>query len=309
VPLRSTEAEAPDLDGLFRAAVAALDAGDPVALDRILAAHPELATARLERPGAWLREEVGAALDDFFARPYLLWFVAEDPVRRGRLPPNAPELARAIVETARRAGSADLKEQLDPALRLVAWSWIARESGVQLGLLDVLLDAGASPERGPENALVNDNRAAAAHLLARGAPPSVAALAVLGRLDEAARLLPVTSERELGFGLALAALRGEAGAVRWLLRAGADPNRPSEDLYAHGTPLHHAVSSGSLDTVVALLEAGAERGRRDSAWNGTPLDWAEHLLASPATRDAEPYRAIRAALLAVVEGEPGPPGP
>ena len=54
----------PELDEVFRAAVAALDAGDREALDRLLTAHPELATARLERPGAWLREEVGGALGD-----------------------------------------------------------------------------------------------------------------------------------------------------------------------------------------------------------------------------------------------------
>jgi peptide-methionine (S)-S-oxide reductase len=43
---------------------------------------------RLESPGAWLRDKVGGALDGFFRQPYLLWFVAEDPVRNGKLPGN-----------------------------------------------------------------------------------------------------------------------------------------------------------------------------------------------------------------------------
>jgi len=34
------------------------------------------------------RDTVGGAVDGFFQRPYLLWFVAEDPVRNGKLPRN-----------------------------------------------------------------------------------------------------------------------------------------------------------------------------------------------------------------------------
>jgi peptide-methionine (S)-S-oxide reductase len=54
---------------------------------------------------------------------------------------------------------------------------------------------------------------------------------------------------------------------------------PSADLYAHGTPLHHAVCSGSLDAVRVLVEAGADLARPDLAWGGTPLGWAEHYLS------------------------------
>jgi ankyrin repeat protein len=57
---------------------------------------------------------------------------------------------------------------------------------------------------------------------------------------------------------------------------GADINKPSEHLYSHGTPLHHAVWSGSLDTVKVLINAGADVRARDTAWNGTPLGWAEY---------------------------------
>jgi len=34
-----------------------------------------------------------------------------------------------------------------------------------------------------------------------------------------------------------------------------------DDVYAHGTPLHHAVSSGSLEAVQVLVEAGREGER------------------------------------------------
>lgn len=263
-------------DALMREAVSAVEAGDEETLARLLAAHPELARDRLEAPGAWLREQVGGALDDFFARPFLLWFVAEDPVRTGRLPANVARLARMIVDVAQREGAPTWREQVDHALRLVSWSWIARECGVQLELIDVLLDAGAQPRGNPENALVNGNVAAAEHLLARGAEPTLASALCLGRWDDVARLAPASSAGERQFALVLAALNGRADAVSRILALGADPNMPSESLYAHGSPLHHAVSSGSLEAVRVLVDAGADVGRRDTAWEGTPLGWAEH---------------------------------
>src|SRR5262245_5899023 len=95
----------PDLlDSLFRDAVSAMDAGDAPRLEHLLAEHPRLVWDRLASPGAWLRDKAGDALDGFFQRPYLLWFVAEDPVRNGRLPGNIAQVARTIIQTAEREG-------------------------------------------------------------------------------------------------------------------------------------------------------------------------------------------------------------
>src|SRR6185295_10044072 len=113
--------------------------------------------------------QLGGAGNSFISRPYLLWFVAEDPVRNGRLPSNMPEIIHAIVAAARQTHAATLQEQLDSTLRLVCWSGVAAESGFQLGMIDALLDAGASPAKNPNNALVNGHVAAAKHLLSRGA--------------------------------------------------------------------------------------------------------------------------------------------
>ena len=263
-------------DALFREAVAALDAGDLPGLERILARRPELARVRLEEPGPWLRDQVGAALDGFFARPYLLWFVAEDPVRKGKLPANAPAMAAAIVEAARGDGAVALQEQLDHALRLVAWSCVARDSGVQIELIDLLADAGASLAGTPDDALVNGNLAAAAHLVERGAPLSLSVALCLGRWDDAARLAGAATPAQKQLALVQAALNGRPEAVRRAIELGAEPNTPSAELFSHGTPLHHAVCSGSLETVVALVEAGAELGTTDTLWQGAPLDWALH---------------------------------
>ena len=267
------------LDSLFHEAVTAIDAGDLTTLEGLIAEHPILLSERLEAPGSWLRDKVGDALNRFFAKPYLLWFVAEDPVRNGTLPKNIAQLTNAIIEAAQREHVDCLQEQLDYALQLVSWSWIARQCGVQIELIDALVDAGASPHGNPENALVNANFEAAEHLVERGATLTLATALSLGRWDDVARLAPASKPREKQFGFVLAALNGKPDALRRMLEFGVDVNKPSENLYSHGTPLHHAVCSGSREAVEVLVEAGANMNAVDTAWSGTPLGWAEHYVS------------------------------
>ncbi len=272
-------------DALFRDAVRAIDAGEVSTLERLLAEHPGLVRDRLDAPGAWLRGKVGGALDGFFQRPYLLWFVAEDPVRNGRLPANIGEVARAIVDAARQGGVETLQEQLDYALTLVSWSWIARECGVQVALIDLLIDAGAKPDRNADNALINGNFAAAAHLVDRGATLTLAAALCLDREDDAARLALSATAADKQFAFVLAALKGRAEALRRAIAFGIDLDAPCGDLYSHAAALHHAVSSGSLEAVQVLVAAGARLDLKDTAWHGTPLEWAEYYeRAGPAER-------------------------
>jgi hypothetical protein len=277
--MSATLRHAGGLDARFHDAVAAIDAGDIATLERLIAATPALVRDRLEAPGSWLRDKIGKQLDGFFRRPYLLWFVAEDPVRNGTLPPNIAAVARTIIDAARRESLANLQEQVDYALTLVSWSWIARERGVQLDLIDVLVDAGAAFDGNPNNALVNGNFAAAEHLVRRGATLTLEVALCLGWWDDVDRLLPTVSDKEKQFALVLSALHGKTDAVRRMLAAGADVNAPSAGLYSHGTPVHHAVSSGSFATVKALVDAGADLHVTDSAWGGTPLGWAQHYLS------------------------------
>jgi len=292
-------AEFASLDAHFRDAVSAIDAGDIPKLERLITTHAELVRERLASPGAWLRDTVGGALDGFFQRPYLLWFVAEDPVRNGKLPANIAEVARAIIDAARRQDASTLQEQLDYTLTLVSWSWIARQCGVQIDLIDVLVDAGAVTDGNPNNALVNGNFAAADHLLKRGAKLTLAAALCLGRWDDVDRLVTTASEHQKQFSFVLSALNGKADALRRMIRGGVDLNAPSEDLYSHGTPLHHAVCSGSLEAVEVLVEAGAELRTKDSAWGGTPLGWAEHYLSEgEGNRRGNQYAEIAAYLRA-----------
>lgn len=273
-----------NLDVLFCEAVGAIDTGDIEGLGRLLACHPRLVHDRLDVPGPWLVDR--EALNGFFQRPFLLWFVAEDPVRKGRLPKNIADVARAIIHAAQREEAGNLEEQLDYALRLVCWSWIARECGVQIELIDVLVDAGASPDgrsvyqgrygTHSESAIYNKNFAAAEHLLKRGAPLTFSTAVNLGRWSETEQLAETATLREKQDAFVQAAMNGQAEALRRLLALGMEPNSVSSQNQSHGTALHHAVWSGNLGAVKVLVEAGASLDRRDTIYDGTPGEWAEH---------------------------------
>ncbi len=253
-------------DPLFREAVAAMDAGDVDALERLLEEHPRLAVDRLETG------------DGYFHRPYLLWFVAGNPVRNDRLPANTPEVARAILRAIERRGTDTLREQVDYALALVCSGRVPRESRVQRALVDILLDAGADPDGALPPALAHREAAAAERLLERGARLTLPAAACTGSVDDVARLAPAADPDERRAALAMAALHGRADVLAVLLAHGAEPDAyPPPGYHPHATALHHAVDSGSLDAVRVLVEAGADPGLRDRVYEGTPLGWAEHL--------------------------------
>lgn len=272
------------LDALFERAVAAIDAGDLAALGRQLVDDPQLMRERLESPGVWLRERVGDSLDGFFARPYLLWFVAEDPVRNGRLPANIARVAEAIISAARQARVESLQEQLEYALRLVCWSWIARECGVQIELVDVLLDAGASVDgqgvyggrygTHADAAIYNQNFAAAERLIERGAMVTLTTALCLGRWADVERLLLTATKSDKQNAFVQAALNGQAEALRRMLAAGIGATTKSERNQSHATALHHAVWSGSPEAVEVLVEAGADLAAWDAIYEATPLGWA-----------------------------------
>jgi Ankyrin repeats (3 copies) len=286
------------LDDLFRQAAEAIDAGDLATLNRLLADHPQLAQERLTKPGRWLRDQVGDAAGGFFKDPFLLWFVAEDPVRNRRLPRNIVDITNAIIDAARRTGAKNLQEQLDYALCLVAWSGVAADFGVQLPLIDALIDAGAAPAINANNALVNGHFAAAERILDRGGEVTLASALCLGRWEDVARLVPEANPVQRQFAFILAALTGRAEGVRRALDLGAEINEPSKALYSHATALHHAVCSGSLDTVKVLVDAGADTRAKDKVYGGTPLGWARHYVGE--ARDDESrarYAAIAAYLM------------
>lgn len=262
-------------DDRFREAVAAIDADDRSTLSDLLAAHPALAGERLETPGNWLREQVGDALEGYFHRPCLLWFVAGNPVRNERLPADIAKTAALLAAAARRAGGDGLQYRLDYALGLTVTGRVARESGVQIGLIDALIDGGARPGDGV-GALGAANLEAAAHLLERGGTLTLAGALCLDRGEDAERLARAATAEVRQIALVAAAVNGDARALFFLIGLGVDIDAYSIVIHPHATALHQAVAADSLDAARTLVEAGARLDIRDRIYRGTPLDWAEH---------------------------------
>lgn len=253
-------------DPLFREAVGAIDTGDVAELERLLAAHPRLVRDRLEYG------------EGYFRNPYLLWFVAENPIRNGKLPANIAEVTRTILHAAKSEAAETYQEQIDHALALVCSGRVARESGLQRPLIDVLADCGARPDGALLSALANREIAAAERLLERGAALTLPAAVCTRRIADIERLGRIASTEDRQMALAAAALYGDAETLGDLIALGVDLNAFSPTgFHPNATALHHAVDSGSLDAVRTLVESGADLDTKDRVHQATPLDWADYL--------------------------------
>ena len=229
---------------------------------------------RLFDPGSWLRNKIGDALNGFFREPYLLWFVAEDPVRNNHLPGNIDSIAKTIIDRLKFLHTTSMQEQLDYGIRLVAWSAVAKRCGVQEKLLKVFVEAGASTTGVSDD--VNGNMEAAKYLTSMNANISLATALCIDKWELVPSLALTASQEEKQFALTLCALNGRKNGIESLIPYGVMLNEPSSKLYSHATALHHAVWSGSFETVKLLVEAGADLNIKDSIYEGTPLDWAEY---------------------------------
>ena len=251
-------------DPILRDAVAAIDAGDVAALDALLPANPYL-----------LINRIANGEDGYFAAPYLLWFVVENPIRNERLPPNIVEVANTIINHLDRLAPPSRQHQLDYTVMLAATGRVPRECGVQLALIDTLIANGAHAE-GLDTAVAHREFDAARRLIHHGAPLTLVAAIALGLHDDARRLLASASATDRADALVVAASLGLREGVAMLLAAGADPNLRSARLHRHATALHEAALTGDQALCDLLVAAGASRSIHDDLWNGTPSGWAQH---------------------------------
>ncbi|MBX9602470.1 MAG: ankyrin repeat domain-containing protein [Bryobacteraceae bacterium] len=264
----------------FETAVEAVIGGDRAGLERLLASDPDLVRARSARV---------TNFDPPVHRATLLHYIAANGVEgyRQKSPPNAVEIADVLL----RAGAepdalAGMYGGECTTMSMLVSSSPPADAGVQIGLIDKLVDHGASVEAaGSGNwasplmtAIVFGFREAAEALIRRGARVDrVEAAAGLGRIDDVRRLLPQADTAARHRAFALSAQQGHAEVVRLLLDAGEDPDRFNpEGTHAHATALHQAALAGHLDVVRLLVERGARIDIRDKLWQGTPLNWALH---------------------------------
>ncbi len=255
------------IEGPFRHAVSAIDNGDITALKELIDTHPLLLTDRLICGG-----------HGYFKDPFLLYFIAGNPIRNDKLPDNIVAITKLILGELKETNPDTLQEQLTFTLGLVSTGYTVKESKFQIELMDLLLDAGAEPGDGL-SALAHGNREAAEHLLIRGGPVSLPAAVALGHYDDVDKLLEAARSEDKTTALTVAAFYAMPGMLTQLLNAGTDPNNfpPAEGFHSHATALHHAVASGSIECVKLLVNAGADLHLADHVYQGTALDWAKHL--------------------------------
>jgi ankyrin repeat protein len=121
---------------------------------------------------------------------------------------------------------------------------------------------------------------------------TLAAALCLGLTDDAARLAKEAGVKDRQMALAAAALNGKTEAIAVLIGLGVDVNAYNTGSDPHATALHSAVVSGSLEAVKLLIEAGADVHAKDTAWQATPLVWAEHYLREKGDDSRKQYAAI-----------------
>jgi ankyrin repeat protein len=253
-------------DPVFRRAVDLIDAGDAVGLREHLRQHPKLTRQRVIFEGA-----------NYFHNPALLEFVAENPVRRGKLPGNIVEVANVILD----AGIDQDQESLNVTLALAATGNVAHECHLSVPLIDLLCDYGADPSSAVRAAVLHGYGETANALIRRGAKVDLPAAAALNQsrehIDHFRELLAGASAKDRHVALAVAAQYGHIEIVRLLLDAGEDPNRYHPvGGHSHTTALHQAALEGNLELARLLVERGARLDMKDILFHGTPADWAQH---------------------------------
>ena len=267
--------------GRFERAVEAVIDGDGDTLRGLLAGDPELVHVRSTRVNNF---------DPPRHRSTLLHYLAANGVEnsRQRSPKNAVAMAKILLDAG--ADPNALQNSYggcNTTLALLVSSSPPREAGVQVPLVEVLVEYGASFERLGDGwcadplltALVFGSLDAAAALVRLGAGvDSLPKAAGLGLLADLERLLPNADASHRDQALGVAAMLGQTEAVRMLLDAGGNPNRHNPPgFHAHATPLHQAIAGGHIDTVRLLVDRGARTDIQDTIYQSTALGWADYL--------------------------------
>ena len=239
----------------FEQAAEAIIAGDAATLTRLLNENPKLIRARSTR----------------VHRATLLHYIAANGFEdyRQKTPANALEIAKILLDAGVEVDATSDSYGKDTTLVLVATSIHPKRAGVQIPLMQLLLDCGAAPD-GVNPCLRNGRPDAAEFLAERGAPVDLEAAAGLGRLDLVQKLLNEATPEQRNAGLWWASEYGHNTVVDFLLDNGADlcagenSNLPA---------LHWAIVGGHLETVKLLLKRGASLEAKN-VYCGTALGQA-----------------------------------
>jgi hypothetical protein len=234
----------------FEAAADAIVRGHEATLEQLLRKHPDLIRARSAREH----------------HATLLHYVSANGVEnyRQQSPPNAARITALLL-----AAGADVEAEADvygggsTTLGLVATSTPPRKAGVQIPVIDVLLDHGAQIEQPNASkfggviyaCLANGCPEAARYLAEHGAQFGIVGAAGIGRLDVVQQLVESADPERREMALRYAAGYGQLEVVRFLLDQGVNVDGHSGD---GKTALYYAMLGEHADVVRLLLERGAE---------------------------------------------------
>ena len=276
-------AQAHSPESQFEAATDAIVASDVETLSKLLRENPELVRTRSTREH----------------RSTLLHYVSANGIEdfRQKTPENAVEIAKLLLDAGSDVNSeSEAYGGRSTTLGLTATSYHPEVAGVQLALLDLLIERGAiidGPGAGSAvNGCLHNGRGEAAEYLAnRGARLDLEGAAGVGRLDvvktffdDASRLKPVATRQQLIDGFAWACEFGRNGVIEFLLDHGM---KVDARLKGGETGLHWAAYEGHADTVRLLLERGAPVDVADDTHGGTPLGWALYAWGNRGPRERE----------------------
>ena len=282
----------------FEAAVDAIVAGDATTLKRLLDEHPELVRARSTREH----------------RSTLLHYVSANGVEdfRQKTPKNIVAITRMLLDAGADANAeSDAYGGQSTSLGLVATSVHPEAAGVQISLLETLLEYGADIEhrglagnqhQAIKGCLANGQGSAAQFFADRGASMDLEDAAGVGRLDVVRRyfredgtLTPDATQEQLESGFLYACGYGRTEVVRFLLDQGVDPGVRNPD---GQTGLHWATYGPHVEIADLLLKRGAPVNVKDDAFHAPPIRWAVFSWANAGdSRDRERACAMIAMLV------------
>jgi ankyrin repeat protein len=264
----------------FERAVDAIVSGDAATLRKLLRAYPGLVHARSTRDH----------------RSTLLHYVSANGVEdfRQKTPNNIIEITKILLDAGAEVNAeSDAYGGQSTALGLAATSVHPEQAGVQIALLEALLEYGADINRtgltgnrhaAVKGCLANGQGRAAVFFANHGAVMDLEEAAGVGRLDlvksffdEEGELKPGATREQMESGFLYACGYGRSEVVRFLLDKGVDPGWCDK---SGETGLHWASYGPHVEVVKLLLQYGAPVNQRDKRFQTTPLDWALHAWAT-----------------------------